>query len=87
MPKKIVAKVVSQKGNCQANHKVGDTVTFTGDEVRGRICLSAHYSMLAKVFALYYDAKFPWLEGDKKLIHACPDASNPLVFELDVVDE
>ncbi len=87
MPRKIVAKVISQKGTCPANHKEGDAVTFTGDEVQGRICLSAHYSILPKVYAMYYDAKFPWVQQGQRPTHACPDAFNPVVFELEIVDE
>lgn len=87
MPRKVVAKVISQKGDCALDHKVGDTVVFTKDEVQGRLCLSAHYSMLPKVYAMHYDAKFPWLKEGQKSLHACPDALNPVVFELETVDE
>jgi len=86
MSRKIVARVISQEGHCAAGHKVGDMVEFTGDEVRGKICLSAHYSMLPKVFALYYDARFPWIKENQNPKHACPDAANPVVFELAVKD-
>jgi uncharacterized repeat protein (TIGR04076 family) len=30
-----------------------------------------------------YGAEFPWLEKDKDVAtHACPDATNPVVFEI-----
>jgi uncharacterized repeat protein (TIGR04076 family) len=80
---KIIVKVISQKGICQFGHKVGDTVIFDGETIQGRICVSALYSFLPKVFALRYGANFPWLKEDKNIsTHACPDAFNPTVFEI-----
>ena len=79
---KIVAKVISQKGTCQVGHQVGDTVVFDGESVQGKICISALYSMLPKVFAMHCDAQFPWLEDKDVATHACPDAYNPVVFEV-----
>ena len=79
---KIVVTVTSQKGHCGFNHQVGDQVVFDGETVQGRICLSALYSFLPKVFAMYYGAKFPWLEDPDAAPHACPDAANPVVFEI-----
>jgi uncharacterized repeat protein (TIGR04076 family) len=80
---RIVVKVISRQGTCQFGHEVGDTVIFDGETIQGRICLSALYSFLPKVFAMRYGAQFPWLKEDKDLAtHACPDAYNPVVFEI-----
>jgi uncharacterized repeat protein (TIGR04076 family) len=79
---KIVAKVIRQEGHCDAGHKVGDEVVFDGETVQGRVCISALYSFLAKVFAMRYGANFPWLEDPDVATHACPDAANPVVFEI-----
>jgi uncharacterized repeat protein (TIGR04076 family) len=87
MNRKVIARVISQKGECIAGHKKGDQVIFKMDEVIGKICLHALYSMIPKVYAIYYDAKFPWLKEGEKPTHACPDPVNPLVFELEVVGE
>jgi uncharacterized repeat protein (TIGR04076 family) len=78
----ILVRVISQKGICAAGHKVGDEVLFDGMSVQGRICMSALYSMLPKVFAMRYGAHFPWLEDPDVATHACPDAENPVVFEI-----
>ncbi len=78
----IVAKVVKQKGHCDAGHTVGDKVVFDGSTVEGKICISALYSVLPKVFAMRYGAKFPWLNDPDTATHACPDALNPVVFEI-----
>jgi uncharacterized repeat protein (TIGR04076 family) len=38
--------------------------------------------MLPKVFAMMFDARFPWAKDPDVLTHPCPDAANPVVFEL-----
>ncbi|MEJ5375511.1 MAG: TIGR04076 family protein [bacterium] len=78
----VLAKVISQKGTCAAGHKVGDEILFDGMSVKGKICMSAMYSMLPKVFAMRYGAHFPWLSDPDVATHACPDAQNPVVFEI-----
>jgi uncharacterized repeat protein (TIGR04076 family) len=47
---RIEVKVVSQKGTCEFCHQVGDVVTFDGETIQGRICLSALYSFMPKVY-------------------------------------
>ena len=81
-PWHILCCVVKQEGICAAGHKIGDEVLFTGDEVKGKICISALYSMLPKIYAMMYNARFPWLRDQCKATHACPDAFNPVVYEL-----
>jgi uncharacterized repeat protein (TIGR04076 family) len=71
---RVEVKVISQQGTCHFGHQV---------EIQGRICLSALYSFLPKVFAMRYGADFPWLKDNKDVsTHACPDAYNPVVFEI-----
>ena len=78
----VTAKVISQKGTCGLGHKVGDEIVFTEDGVNGKICIHALYSFLPKVFAMMYDSQFPWLEDPDVSTSACPDAYNPVVFEI-----
>ena len=80
----IVLKVIKQEGTCAAGHKVGDEVVINFDEnkIEGKVCLHALYSVLPKVFAMAYGAEFPWLEDRDVSTHACPDAWNPLVYEV-----
>jgi uncharacterized repeat protein (TIGR04076 family) len=78
----IVARVIRQEGHCGAGHKVGDEVTFDGLTVQGKVCIHALYSLLPKVFAMRYGATFPWLADPDVATHACPDAANPVVFEI-----
>ncbi len=80
----IVLKVIKQEGNCAAGHNVGDEIiiSFENNEIKGKICLHALYSVFPKVFAMAYGAEFPWLEDADVSTHACPDAWNPLVYEV-----
>ncbi len=90
MAKKIIAveaKVKSLKGTCGLGHRVGDVVKFTETGVEGKICIHALYSMIPGVFAMMFEAQFPWLEDPDKKTHACPDAFNPVVFEITRIRE
>jgi uncharacterized repeat protein (TIGR04076 family) len=77
----VEVRVAEVKGTCGAS-KVGDTARVTDRGVEGKICIHALYSMLPAVFAMMYGARFPWLSNPDKKTHACPDAANPVVFEI-----
>jgi len=80
--KEVRAKVISVCSTCDSGHKVGDIVRFTDGGVDGHICIHAMYSMLPKVFAMMFNASFPWAKDPDVLTHPCPDAATPVVFEL-----
>jgi uncharacterized repeat protein (TIGR04076 family) len=82
MANSITVKVISQKGHCGMGHQVGDEITITEEGVQGKICIHALYSILPKVFAMMYDSRFPWLEDPDVSTSACPDAYNPVIFEI-----
>ncbi|MEM4724501.1 MAG: TIGR04076 family protein [Candidatus Hadarchaeum sp.] len=88
-PYRVIVTVRAVNGHCKFGHQVGDQVIFDGETVNGRICMSALYSFLPKVFAMRYGADFPWLDAEHKDVatHACPDAHNPVVFEIRRVKE
>jgi uncharacterized repeat protein (TIGR04076 family) len=83
----VVVKVKSQKGSCAIGHNVGDIVKITESGIDGKICIHALYSMLPAVFAMMFEARFPWLKDPDIKTHACPDAVNPVVFEITRVRE
>jgi uncharacterized repeat protein (TIGR04076 family) len=80
----VQAKVI--KGSC-ALHKIEDVAEFTESGVQGKICIHALYSMMPAVFAMLFDAQFPWLKDKDTKTHACPDANNPVVFEITRIRE
>ncbi len=85
----IVLKVIKQEGTCAAGHKVGDEIriSFDSNEIKGKICLHALNSVLPKVYAMAYGAEFPWLKDRDVSTHACPDAWNPVVYEVKRIRE
>jgi len=84
---KVELRVIEQTGTCGFGHKVGDSIVFDGRTVDGAICFSALYSVIPKVYAMRYGVEFPWLEDKDVATHACPDAYNPVDFEVRRVRE
>jgi uncharacterized repeat protein (TIGR04076 family) len=91
MSRKVKATVISQEGHCAAGHKVGDHIIFDFDEneINGKICLHALYSVLPKIYALAHGADVAYVkskEGKRVARHACPDGYNPVILELERED-
>lgn len=78
----VEVTVKSQKGKCAFGHKTGDKIVFDGKAVKGNICYSALMVLLPKVYALRYGVEFPWAKDKCIISNACPDAENPVVFEI-----
>jgi len=88
---KVRVKVVSQRGHCQAGHRPGDEAVFDWENhtIEGRLCLHALYSVLPKVYAMAMGGEVAFArdeEGGRVARHACPDAANPVVLELSLVE-
>ena len=79
---KVVVRVVSQKGACSAGHRVGDEWVIEGEHAPAGICLYALYSLFPFIPALAFGGAFPWETDPDITTVACPDAQNPVVFEL-----
>ena len=77
----VKVKVISQKGTCSAGHKVGDEFII-GDTVPDGMCSWAFYTLFPFVSGLQSGGSFPWEKDPDKATVACPDAENPLVFQL-----
>jgi uncharacterized repeat protein (TIGR04076 family) len=77
----VIAKVISQKGTCEAGHKVGDEFVI-GQQTPSNMCSWAFYALFPFAEVLQFGGKFPWEKDADKSIVACPDPENPVVFEL-----
>jgi uncharacterized repeat protein (TIGR04076 family) len=77
----VKVKVISQKGTCGAGHKVGDEWTIS-DKTPAGICLSAFNALFPATRVLMFGGSFPWSDDPDTATAACPDAANPVVFEL-----
>jgi uncharacterized repeat protein (TIGR04076 family) len=77
----VIAKVISQKGICEAQHKVGDEFVM-GEKTPPNLCSWAFYSLFPCAAVLRFGGSFPWEKDKDKAIVACLDSENPVVFEL-----
>ena len=78
---KVKAKVVSQKGHCEIGHKLGDEYVID-DSVPTGMCSWAFFALFPFVTALKAGGAFPWEKDKDTTTVACPDPTNPVVFEL-----
>jgi uncharacterized repeat protein (TIGR04076 family) len=77
----VIAKVISQKGTCEAGHRVGDEFII-GQKTPPGICSWAFYTPFPFAEVLQFGGSFPWEKDPNKATIACPDPANPVVFEL-----
>jgi len=77
----VAVKVISQKGTCAAEHKVGDEWVITNKTSEG-ICLSAFEAVFPSTRVLMFGGSFPWADDPDVATVTCPDPNNPVVFEL-----
>jgi uncharacterized repeat protein (TIGR04076 family) len=78
---RIIARVVSQKGSCEAGHKVGDEFVI-GQTTPPGFCSWAFSTLFPFAEALQFGGSFPWEKDPDKTTVACPDPANPVIFEL-----
>ena len=78
----VSIKVVSQQGTCNAGHKVGDEWIMKNDRTPGGICSGAFCTIFPEARVLSFGGAFPWSTDPDVSRVACPDANNPVVFEI-----
>ena len=77
----VKVTVLSQAGTCNAGHKVGDAWTVEAHSPGG-MCLSGLAVCIPYIRVLRFGGVFPWSEDKDACSIACPDAKNPVVFEI-----
>jgi uncharacterized repeat protein (TIGR04076 family) len=77
----VIAKVISQRGTCEAGHRVGDEFII-GQKTPPGLCSWAFYTLFPFAEVLRFGGTFPWEENPNKAKVACPDPANPVIFEL-----
>ncbi len=87
-PAKVVMKVVSVKGTCEAKHQVGQEYDLSGDVTiglsgkPGAICPALYIAAYPNFRALKFGGSLPW-EQDPDIAHVCcTDPFNPVVVQL-----
>jgi len=77
----IIARVISQQGTCSAGHRLGDEFTL-GQETPPGMCAWAFHALFPFAQVLEFGGAFPWEADRDRAAVACPDHTNPVVFEL-----
>ena len=77
----VIARVISQKGICEAGHKTGDEFII-GQSTPPGMCSWAFQTIFPFAQVLQFGGSFPWEKDADKATVACPDPDNPVVFEL-----
>ncbi len=77
----VAIKIVSQKGDCPQEHKVGEEWIASKKTPEG-ICMSAFHSLFPELRVLMFGGRLPWAADPDTARVACPDAENQVVFEL-----
>jgi len=77
----VSVRVISQKGSCEAGHRVGDR-WIIGEKTPDGLCIFAFGSLLPFITPLMFGASFPWEKEPDMTTVACPDPTNPVVFEI-----
>lgn len=78
----VVAKIISQKGHCSAENKVGQEFLIAQHTPAG-LCTYAFAALFPFATVLQLGGSFPWEPaGSDKCTVVCPDPGNPVTFEL-----
>ena len=80
-PCKVIGRVISQKGTCEAGMRVGEEFPV-GDLTPANVCSFAYHAVFPFAVTLKYGGSFPWETDPDRTTVACPDADNPVVIEL-----
>jgi len=80
-PKRVRIRIISQKGKCKYNLKVGDEWTV-GGLIPGVICLGAWHNIYPNLRLLRYGGIMPQYPDPDVINVVCPDIENPVIFEL-----
>ena len=78
---KVSIRVISQKGTCEVGHRTGDEWIIENETPAG-LCPFAFHNIYPLVTPLMFGGSFPWETDPDATTAACPDAENPVVFEL-----
>ncbi len=78
---RVIAKVMSIQGTCEAGLNLGDEFII-GDTTPQNMCSWAFHTLFPFYSVLKYGGNFPWEKDPDKTVVACPDPGNIVHFEL-----
>ena len=77
----VLIRVISQKGICDNEHKVGDE-WIIGRKTPADMCLGAWHTIYPDFISLMTGGSLPWENDPDSSTVSCPDPDSPVVFEL-----
>ena len=90
---RVVMKIISVKGTCEAKHQVGQEFDLSGDFTVGMsghpktICTSLLYAIYPNYCVLRFGGSLPWEQNPDVAHVACLDPENPVVIQLKRIRE
>jgi uncharacterized repeat protein (TIGR04076 family) len=77
---RMVAKIISVKGECSAGHKTGDTFEISCHDPAG-LCGYFYHDIFPALSTFQFGGSMPWWQGDTIEL-ACPDSDNLVRLRL-----
>ncbi|MEW6524214.1 MAG: TIGR04076 family protein [Bacillota bacterium] len=78
----VEVKDILVSGKCPAGYKVGDVFVSRGGGPPDGLCWLAANAISPIVTALAWGGNFPWHDRPGWARACCPDADNPVIFEI-----
>jgi len=78
---KVVATVISVKGDCSAGHEAGDSFEISCHNPGG-LCGFFYHDIFPTLSTFQFGGNLPWWEGDTIEIE-CSDRHNPVTLKLE----
>jgi uncharacterized repeat protein (TIGR04076 family) len=77
---KVVATILSVKGECSAGHKAGDTFEISCHDPAG-LCGYFYHDIFPSLSTFQFGGSMPWWQGDTIEL-GCPDSDNLVRMRL-----
>jgi uncharacterized repeat protein (TIGR04076 family) len=78
---KVVATIISVKGECSAGHKAGDTYEISCHNPAD-LCGYFYHDIFPSLSTFQFGGKLPWWSGDTIQVQ-CPDPYNLVTMKLE----
>ena len=85
-PVRVEIAAILEGGECPLGLLPGRVWEVRDGIVPEGMCAAAWNSIQPYVVALRYGGRMPW-SGERGIDACCPDAANPVVFRLSVIEE
>ena len=78
---KVMATVTSIKGDCNADHHVGESFQISIHD-SGGLCGSFYHNIFPSLQTFQFGGNLPWWQGDSMQLQ-CPDTKNQVTIKLE----